>query len=148
MKKNLILCPVDYSSSTEPAIRLAADLARARKSKIVLLHVIDPNEHAISTVESQNNRFQERLRDHYLVENDVEFQHVTRHGNPADTIIKFAKKQSTDIIVMGTHGRTGLARVVVGSVAQKVMALASCPVVTVKLPTLSKVKLLRQSVRH
>ena len=148
MKKRIVLCPVDYSLSMEPAIHLAADLAQAHESKVVLLHVVDPNENAISTVESQNNQFQERMRDQFLVQHDVEFEHVTRHGNPADTIIKFANQHPADFIVMGTHGRTGLARVVVGSVAQKVMARAKCPVVTVKLPSLPKGKLLRQSVRH
>jgi len=64
----------------------------------------------------------------------IEFEHVSRRGKPAEVIVDFARKRSIDLIVMGTHGKTGLARVVVGSVAQNVMANAPCPVVTVKMP--------------
>jgi len=134
MKKRLILCPVDYSVSTEPAISLAADLAQVNKSKVVLLHVIEPNGEPISMDQSNNQKFQERLRDQYLDLSDVEHEQLTRHGDPADITIEYAKKNDVDLIVMGTHGRTGLASLVVGSVAQKVMAHATCPVVTVKLP--------------
>ena len=144
MKKHLILCPVDFSDSTEPAIRLAANLAQANKSKIVLLHVIDPNEKAMNMEDLQITQFQERVRDQYLVKNDVEFEHFIRHGDPADVAVEFAKQHAVDIIVMGTHGRTGLAGMVVGSVAKNVLAHASCPVVTVKMPSQSKNKSPRQ----
>lgn len=138
MKKHLILCPVDYSASTEPAISLAADLAVVNKSKVVLLHVIEPGDDPISIAEDHVHQFQERIRDHYLDLNDIEYQHLTRHGDPADVVIEYVNKHGADLIVMGTHGRTGLASLVVGSVAKKVMANANCPVVTVKLPAASE----------
>ena len=139
MNKHLIVCPVDYSANTEPAISLAADLAQVNKSKVVLLHVIEQGGEPVSMAESHNQQFQVHQRDHFLNLSDVEFQHLTRHGNPAEITVDYAKQNAADMIVMGTHGRSGLASLVVGSVAKKVMAHASCPVVIVKLPALSSV---------
>ena len=140
MKKNLILCPVDYSESTEPAVAIAADLAQANQSKVVLLHVADPKGDPISIDDSHNQKFQDRLRDQYLSMKNVQFEHVSRRGDPAEVTVEYAKKAEADLIVMGTHGRSGLASVMVGSVARRVMARAPCPVVTVKLPSVSTVK--------
>jgi nucleotide-binding universal stress UspA family protein len=140
MTKLLILCPIDYSDSTEPAIGIAAELAKANSAKIILLHVIEPDEKAISIDDSANQQFKERLRDRILDRNDIEFEHVTRHGDPADVIIDYAKKNSVDRIVMGSHGLSGLKSVFVGSFAKQVMSDATCPVVMVKLPLLAAVK--------
>ena len=121
MKKPLILCPVDYSGSTEPALEIAENLARTDNSKIVLLHVIEPNQKGISAADSQTRQFHDRLQDHFLVKYGIEFEHLTRHGDPADVIVELAKQRAADLIVMGTHGRTGLGSLLVGSVAQSVM---------------------------
>jgi len=139
MKKRIILCPADYSGSTEPAIDLAVDLAKAKPSKIVLLHVIEPGGNAVSIDERRVNQVQERLRAQQLDLNDIDHEEVTRHGDPAKITIEYAKRHGADLIVMGTHGRTGLSSLVTGSVAKKVMAGASCTVVTVKLPSLATV---------
>jgi nucleotide-binding universal stress UspA family protein len=109
-------------------------------AKIILLHVIESDDKAISMDDSSNHQFRERLRDRILDRNDIEFEHVTRHGDPADVILDYAKKNSVDRIVMGTHGLSGLKSVFVGSVAKQVMSNATCPVVTVKLPLLTAVK--------
>jgi len=140
MTKLLILCPVDYSDSTEPAIGLAAELAKANNAKLILLHVIEPDEKAISMDDSNNHQFQERLRDRILDRHDIAFEHVTRRGDPAEVIVDYAKKHGVDRIVMGIHGASGLKSVFVGSVAKQVMSRASCPVVTVKLPRSTAVK--------
>lgn len=134
MNNRVILCPVDYSESTETAISLAVNLAKANDSKIVLLHVIEPDKKAISIDQSIDNRYQERLRKQFLNVFGVKHRLETRHGDPARTTIDYAKQVGADIIVMGTKGRTGLANLVAGSVARKVMAGASCPVVIVKTP--------------
>ena len=55
-------------------------------------------------------------------------------GRPADTIVRFARERNVDLIIMATHGRTGLEHMVLGSVAEKVVRLAPCPVLTVKYP--------------
>ena len=139
MKSNQIVCPVDYSKSTELAISLAADLAKVNRSKIVLLHVVEPNSPAISVSQSIDNRLLKRLREQYLDLHDVEHEHLTLRGDPAEVTLEYAKRIAADLIVMGTQGRTGIASLVVGSVARKVMAGAHCPVVTVKTPPESKV---------
>ena len=140
MKKLLILCPVDYSDSTEPAIGLAAELAKTNNAKIILLHVIESDEKAISIDESANHQFLEGLRDRILDRHEIKFEHVTRRGDPADVILEYAQKHSVDRIVMGTHDVSGLRRMFVGSVAKQVMSHATCPVVTVKLPLFTVAK--------
>jgi nucleotide-binding universal stress UspA family protein len=145
IKKHLVLCPVDDSGSAEPAIRLAADLAKIRNSKIVVFHVIEPGGSALSMDKSRIKQIQQRIRGHQFGRDDIEYEFVTRLGDPAKKTIEYAKQHAVDLIVMGTHGRTGLASLVVGSVAKKVMANAHCPVVTVKLPSMCKVESYRRS---
>ena len=122
MKMHLILCPVDYSGSSEPAIHLATDLARANHSKIVLLNVIESGRSSLSSEEAEIKQFHDRLLDQHLTQHGIKFEHMTRHGDPADQTIELANQLKADLIVMGTHGRTGLTSVVAGSVAKSVMA--------------------------
>jgi nucleotide-binding universal stress UspA family protein len=63
---------------------------------------------------------------------DIDHEHRSLKGSPAEAIVDCAKEVGADFIVMGTHGRTGLARVLMGSVAEAVVRQAPCPVVTVK----------------
>lgn len=134
MKKQIILCPVDFSGSSGPAVELAARLAVADQSKLLLLHVHEPKQTTVSLDEAQLRGFKSKIEDESLSRRDIEFEHVALHGKPAEVIVDYARKRSAELIVMGTHGRTGLASVVVGSIARKVMADATCPVVTVKMP--------------
>ena len=81
----------------------------------------DPNEDALT-------RLQDLMRGAFHGTWNVE----VAVGHPADTIVRFAQERSADLIVMGTHGRTGLQHVLLGSVAEKVVRLAPCPVLTVR----------------
>lgn len=85
--KPILLCPVDYSESTELAISIAVGLAKAGEMKMVLLHVVDPDEPAISVNQSVNNQLLARLRTHYLDLHGVDWEQVTRRGDPAQTTI-------------------------------------------------------------
>ncbi len=134
MNQRTILCPVDYSESTELAIDVAVDLAKSDGAKVILLHVLDPKIPAISINESRDNSLLSRLREQYLGLHEIDWEQVTRHGDPAEVTIAYAHQIAAALIVMGTQGRTGLASLVVGSVARNVMAAAQCPVVTVKTP--------------
>lgn len=134
MTKPILLCPVDYSESTELAISIAVGLAKAGEMKIILLHVVEPDVAAITMDQSKDHRLLTRLRTHYLDIHKIGWEQVSRRGDPAETTIAYAKQVGADMIVMGTQGRTGLASIVVGSVARRVMAGASCPVITVKTP--------------
>ena len=65
---------------------------------------------------------------------NVEYEHQLLLGHPADAIVDFATEHHIDLVVMGTHGRTGVARLVMGSIAEAVVRRAECPVLTVKHP--------------
>ncbi len=65
---------------------------------------------------------------------DIPVEHLLAEGSPATAILQIAQERQCDLIVMGTHGRTGLTRVVMGSVAEQVVRNATCPVLTVKTP--------------
>lgn len=135
MKKPTLLCPVDFSESTELAISIAVGLAKSGEMKLLLLHVIDPDVPAMTMHQASDQQLLQRLRTEYLDLHKVDWEQVNRRGDPAETTIAYAKQTEASLIVMGTHGRTGLASIVVGSVARKVMAGAPCPVVTVKTPS-------------
>jgi nucleotide-binding universal stress UspA family protein len=136
MKTHLILCPVDYSNSSDLAIELAGKLAHPGESKVILLHVIEPGsaDEKTTIVGAMINDAKDRLRERGLFEKAVDLEHLTLKGPPGEVIVHFAKTRKADLIVMGTQGRTGLSKLLMGSVAQSVMQNAPCPVVTIKPP--------------
>lgn len=139
---NKILCPVDFSGDSFAALDYAADFARQSGGQLLLLHVIDnplaeqyePKrqnffaevEHA---VEKSKEMLAEAARTHAA---GVSYQSVVKRGNPYEEIIDLASAEQADMIVMSTHGRTGPQRLVIGSVAEKVVRTAPCPVFTVR----------------
>ncbi len=130
MKTNLILCPVDFSKCSELAADVACKLAVHGESKVFLLHVVetkDPTDEAVTVIGAQTRKAKERLRDWCFVKNSVDVQHVTLRGKPADVIVRFVRRMKIDVVIMGTHGRSGPARMVAGSVAQEVMRRAALP---------------------
>jgi nucleotide-binding universal stress UspA family protein len=142
-----ILCPVDFSKHSDHALRYAVAFARLHKAELHLLHVmempvytvsgdtIDPgySVEAVRELETAARKRLENLASRVQSEHDaVSFDLVT--GTPFVEIVQTARKTDADIIVMGTHGRTGLAHVLIGSVAEKVVRKAPCPVLTVKHP--------------
>jgi len=143
-----ILCPVDFSESSEHAMQYALALAEAYQAELQLLHVIEVPAAALARgpmgppVLSIDNlqEFQETCREH--LENiasraSEQYKNVTYHlgsGVPFLGIIQSAKAEDVDLIVVGTHGRTGLAHALIGSVAEKLVRKAPCPVLTVKHP--------------
>jgi len=134
-----ILHPTDYSPRSEYALRLAALLAKEPGSRLILLHVVEPPQ-AIGTVgrlappasEEVKERAWERLLQLWPADPARRVQHVLAEGDPAAQILRIACEHHCDLIVMGTHGRTGLDRFVLGSVAEQVVRRAGCPVLTIK----------------
>ena len=140
-----ILVPLDTSDLAELALEDAFSLARLGDSSITLLHVIPPLEsimaaetgHPIFIDQQWDRHQQEALA--YLKEicqrhecPNVQVDVVVETGLVAETIIEFAQEQSVDLIVMATHGRSGLQRWVFGSVADKVLRGADVPVLLVR----------------
>jgi nucleotide-binding universal stress UspA family protein len=138
-----ILHPTDFSPRSEHAFRLAGSLARDHGARLVVLHVTSPPAVAYGEVltELATEGYQQAAWDAFrrLQESDpklrelrVETQLV--EGDPAAEILRVAAETGCDLIIMGTHGRTGLGRVLMGSVAEQVVRKARCPVLTVKAP--------------
>jgi nucleotide-binding universal stress UspA family protein len=136
-----ILHPTDFSEPSACAFRLACSLARDYGAKLLVLHArqipvaLTGNPDAFPP---EPQEVEEALRKRlYAVRADdarVVVEHYLMVGDEADEIVHFAEKKGCDLIVMGTHGRTGLGRLLMGSVAEQVVRKAPCAVVTVKQP--------------
>lgn len=139
-----ILHPTDFSEHSEFAFRLACALARDYDARLILLHVLPPPmviysggpvpaETWPSVDEAREKLHQlEGHAHHVRVESDV------MEGDPVDMILRAAEETHSDVIVMGTHGRTALARLLMGSVAESVLRRAPCPVLTAKPQPVSR----------
>jgi nucleotide-binding universal stress UspA family protein len=141
---NRILVPVDFSPDSRNALRYAADLAAVFSAEIVMLHVVEPvyvAEPYLGVAPEAGMFLDEQIRNAKAVLADLgtalkkkgqRVRTMVAAGPPVLLIVDTAKDLGTDLIVMGTHGRTGVAHVLIGSVAEKVVRTASCPVLTVR----------------
>lgn len=137
-----ILVPTDFSTTSEAALSYGIALARAFNAKLVFMNVPEhpgvaaEAEYPIGIYETMQNAANQRLGE--LLSKDeareLKPEYVMRVGHPAEEIVNFATNHAIDLIVMGTHGREGVARVIVGSVAETVVRRATCPVLTVHYP--------------
>jgi nucleotide-binding universal stress UspA family protein len=139
-----ILHPTDFSRASAPARRRAVALARACRAPLVLLHVMTPPSPFISEDTLPSNytdllnlarRSAKRRLAAALARarrERVRVQAIFAEGLPADVILRAARRARADLIVMGTHGRTGVSRVFMGSVAERVVRESRCPVLTVR----------------
>lgn len=141
-----LLVPTDFSKHSSEAIRAAADLSRRYEAPVTLAYVFEPVTYALPEghvmqsppqLEEMRSAFEQRL-----VEASAEataagalgVQTKLLTGPIANEITDFAQQGQFDLIVMGTHGRTGLRHLVLGSVAEKVVRTAHCAVLTVRAP--------------
>jgi nucleotide-binding universal stress UspA family protein len=138
-----IVHPTDFSEASEPAFVRALELATAEGRDLVLVHVIEPvpvlvdeagvgptadtRRDAEVTARKRMDVLLDRAKDVRVAASDVVIE-----GRPTEEILKVLKAVQAGTVVMGTHGRTGLRRLVMGSVAARVVELAPCPVVTVR----------------
>jgi nucleotide-binding universal stress UspA family protein len=136
-----ILHPTDFSDYSKFALELSSSIARDYGAKLVILHVKQPAiiPSGVMTpepVESPETMAELRKKLDALTPADpkVAVEHVMLIGNEAEEIVRLAEDQGYDLIVMGTHGRTGIGRMLMGSVAEMVVRRAPCPVLTVKQP--------------
>jgi universal stress protein A len=143
---NRIVVATDFSPASEAALEYARVLAARFASTLRILHVIDDpsassdfvaDGFAPSTEDIQNRLLEQaRKRLNGLI-NFIDLSRYNAHvdavlGRPAEAIINYASATGTTLIVMGTHGRTGLAHLLMGSVAEQVVRTAPCPVLTVR----------------
>lgn len=133
-----ILHPTDFSEASQPALELACALARDYLAKLVLIHVIPPTHVfapdgiAVPFPPQEPYDLHARLAQMHPADPRVEVDHHVLEGDPTTEILNAATKKNADVIVMGTHGNSGLTRLLVGSVAENVMRKAPCPVLTVR----------------
>jgi nucleotide-binding universal stress UspA family protein len=142
-----ILVPTAFSTHSQNALRYAAALAEKFSARICLLHVVQdlavfiPDMITVAPpILPAPEQMTSAVRDAFdrlVTENNLEHLAVdreVREGNPFAEIVRFAREQNMDLIVMGTHGHTGLAHMLLGSVTEKVVRKAPCPVLTVRDP--------------
>jgi nucleotide-binding universal stress UspA family protein len=127
-----ILYPTDFSSYSNQAYFHAVALAENHGASLTVLYVYNPA--AISMEEGERDYWREQLEQIRPIDPSISVRHVLLEGDPATEIVHYARDAAIDLIVMGTHGRTGLERLLMGSVAEKVMRDANCSVLVVKLP--------------
>lgn len=137
MNVSRILCPVDFSDSSHEALRAACDIARRFGAQVDLLHVVEPLPTSELMVAQPYDYELDKVRDKLgrLPPADMGPQPVRRAvkiGYPADVILAYAREIDADLIVLGTHGRTGLAHLLLGSVAERVVQRAPCPVLVTR----------------
>jgi nucleotide-binding universal stress UspA family protein len=133
-----ILHPTDFSDSAKPAFELACALARDYRATLVLVHVVPPTHVfapdgiAVPFPIQDEYDAQATLARMHPADPEVTVEYHVRDGDPIAQILKIATDDAIDVIVMGTHGASGLTRLLVGSVAESVMRKAPCPVLTVR----------------
>ena len=139
-----ILTPTDFSEYSRQAVTYAHELAQTFGAKLLLLHVVElpaypvevflPSAQGATLLDDLERQARHDLA-HLLPKADrakVEVMCLVAVGTPYYKIVEVAAAEKVDLVVMATHGRTGLGHLVVGSVAERVVRMASCPVLTIQ----------------
>jgi nucleotide-binding universal stress UspA family protein len=146
-----ILAPTDLSSFSANGVRYAFNLARAMGAQVILAHAVSTREfisHAtslkITSSGAESNDLSGKLVEHHKqplrkfmeeqlasVGADLNVQPIVEMGDAYTLIVNWARDEAVDLIVMSTHGRSGLPRMLLGSVTEKVLRSASCPVLAI-----------------
>ncbi len=146
LKFNLVVVPTDFSDHSLRALPYAVGFAEQFGARLALVYVLEPSlqlsdiawvgvderavdaDHMSHARASLDHLARERVPDEIACETHV------LHGHPVDAIVEFASESGADLIVMATHGRSGLSHVLMGSIAENVVRRAPCPVLTLKSP--------------
>jgi universal stress protein A len=140
-----ILAPTDFSDYSKKALSDAFELAQTFGATLSLLHVLEPSpylgEFTLPTMGEELLGDLERQASAELArvlpeaqQATIEVTHAVVMGSPSLKIVETAEAEHVDLIVMATHGRTGLSHLLIGSVAERVVRTAPCPVLTIRPP--------------
>ena len=132
-----ILYTTDFSSYSNQAYFHALALAQMHGAGLTIAHVLVADATRLddgSQAPADRNYWREQLQQIHPLDASIPVDHALLEGDPATQIVKLARDLGADLIVMGTHGRTGTERLLLGSVAEKVMRDSPCSVMVVKLP--------------
>lgn len=133
-----VLHPTDFAEQSALAFRVACAVARDYNARLILLHVMPPPMvvYAGGPLPAEMwpsiEEVKRKLRQLEGHAHRVRVESLVMEGDPVDMILRAGEETNSDVIVMGTHGRTALMRLLMGSVAESVLRKASCPVLTVK----------------
>ena len=145
IKLKKILCPIDFSACSTYALTYAIDLSLKDHASLYLIHVIETYMGDIGDIlkqidllldDNQTDSLKMRLINLIPAEirTNISIDTLVVKGTPFVEIIKAAKDNQVDLIVMGTHGKTGLDYILIGSVAERVIQRSPCPVLSIRLP--------------
>jgi nucleotide-binding universal stress UspA family protein len=142
-----ILVPTDFSETSRQSLQLAADLSRRYDAELVLLHVFEPvtlmipdgmeffSTEQLDLIAAEITKSLQAAAAEAAAAGAVRVSTQQLRGPVAPQILDLASSSGFDLIVMGTHGRTGIQHALLGSVAEKVVRRAACPVLSVRVPS-------------
>jgi nucleotide-binding universal stress UspA family protein len=134
MAQKTILFPTDFSLASDAALPHAEALAKQAGARLLIVHVEEPplayggGELYYGLPEPDSERILKMLEEVKPKDASVPFTHRLTMGDPAGEIVRIAEDEGAEMIVLGTHGRTGVTRLLMGSVAEAVVRRAPCPV--------------------
>lgn len=145
MNTRKILCPVDFSHHTDAALNYASTLAAESGATLYIVHVDEYRhfnaalgeaalDYASEWDAANRSEVRRKLENVKPSVPHVDYEHRYLEGGSVHEIVEFAQREKMDLIVIGSHGRTGLSRLLMGSVAEGVARRATCPVLIVKQP--------------
>lgn len=126
-----IICAVDFSASSDAVVHYAASM-HCCDAELIVLSVVRGEERENGMLRKHLHEFS-RYSD-ILSDNKALALFTVEHGEPAAAILNYAKEHHADMIILGSHGTTAIARLLVGSTAEAVLRHAACPVVILKTP--------------
>lgn len=136
-----VLHPTDFSDRSRNAFELACALTRDYGARLIVLHAVAPlpplaHAEAVPPPDpvAQRREAEEQIGRLEVPHADVRAERRLEDGEPAEVVLRVAREVGASLIVLGTHGRTGLGRLLMGSVAEQVVRAAGCPVLTVTAP--------------
>ncbi|MBV5304099.1 MAG: universal stress protein [Chlorobium sp.] len=131
-----IICPVDFSELSRKSLQYANEFARLSNGQVFLVGVIENDPTITYSKGLEKERAEEEQKLLALIEEEnmagIVADYVIYEGFPEECILDYAKRQEADVIIMGSHGRRGLKRMILGSVAEHVIRRSPCPVLIVK----------------
>ena len=144
MEAKKIVFPTDFSHASDAGLSYATSIARDKGARMIVVHVEEPpivygsGELYYGMPEPDTDALKKMLEAVVPTDTSVSCVHRLLSGDPATEIVRLAEEEGAEVIVMGTHGRTGLKRLLMGSVAEAIVRRATCPVFTYKEPHAEK----------